>query len=124
MSLQSNLSKWHNVGQFCVERLADYGDLIALELNDTKKRVVREVGAVVAMAVAALFALSFICIAIIATAWGTSYFLQVVWGVAGAWLLVLLIAFLVARAQKPAGPLHIVRSELRSDLDALKESLK
>jgi uncharacterized membrane protein YqjE len=124
VSLQSNLSRWRNVGQFCIERIADYSELVALEMDDTKKRLVRELGALVVMALAALFALSFLCIAVIATAWGTPYFLTVVWGVVGLWIVVTLIAFLVARAQKLSEPLHIVQSEIRSDLDALKESLK
>lgn len=124
MSLHSNLSRWRNVGQFCIERIADYSELVALEVDDTKRRLVREVVAVVVMAVAALFALSFLCIAVIATAWGTPYFLAVVWGVAILWMVVTLASFIVARAQKLSEPLHIVQSEIRSDLDALRESLK
>lgn len=124
MSLQSNLSRWKNVGQFCIDRVGDYSELIALELDLTKKRLVREVGAIVVMMLAVLFALSFLCIAVIATAWGTPYFLAVVWGVAIVWTVVALVSFLVARAQKMSEPLHIVQSEIRRDLDALKESLK
>jgi uncharacterized membrane protein YqjE len=124
VSLQSNLSRWRNVGQFCIERVADYSELIALEVDHTKRRLVREVGAIVVMAVAALFALSFLCIAVIATAWGTPHFLTVVWGVAILWVVVAFVSFLVARAQKLSEPLHIVQSEIRSDLDALRESLK
>ena len=124
MSLQSNLSRWRNVSQFCIERVADYSELVALEMDDTKRRLVREVLAVVVMAVAALFALSFLCIAVIATAWGTPHFLNVVWGVAISWVVVTLASFIVARAQKLSEPLHIVQSEIRSDLDALRESLK
>ncbi|MGF6574035.1 Putative Holin-X, holin superfamily III [Paraburkholderia fungorum] len=124
MSLHSNLSRWRNVGQFCIERIADYSELVALEVDDTKRRLVREVVAVIVMAVAALFALSFLCIALIATAWGTPYFLTVVWGVAILWMVVTLASLIVARAQKLSEPLHIVQSEIRSDLDALRESLK
>lgn len=107
-----------------MERLADYSELVALEVDDTKRRLVREVGAIVVMSVAGLFALSFLCIAIIATAWGTPYFMAVVWGVAILWVVVALVSFLVARAQKLTEPLHIVRSEIQSDLVALRESLK
>jgi uncharacterized membrane protein YqjE len=124
VSLQSNLNRWRNVGEFCIERVADYSELVALEVDDTKRRLVREVVAVVVMAVAALFAVSFLCIAVIATAWGTPQFLTVVWGVAIAWVVVTFASFIVARAQKLSEPLHIVQSEIRSDLDALRESLK
>lgn len=124
MTLQANLDRWRNVGQFCIDRIADYGELAALEMDDTRRRLVREIGALVVMAVAALFALSFLCIAAIATAWGTPYLLTVVWGIAIMWVVVTLVSFFVARAQKLTEPLHIVQSEIRSDLDALRESLK
>jgi hypothetical protein len=124
MSIHSRVTKWRNVGRFCAERAADYSELLALELEQTKKRLIREVGALVAMAVAALFALAFVCIAIIATAWQTSYFLPVVWGVAAGWLVLALLSFLVVRAQKPARSLHVLHDEVLRDLDTLKEALK
>jgi Putative Actinobacterial Holin-X, holin superfamily III len=124
MSIHSRVTKWRNVGRFCAERAADYSELLALELEQTKKRLIRELGALVAMAVAALFALAFVCIAIIATAWQTSYFLPVVWGVAVGWLMLALLSFLVVRAQKPARSLHLLHAEVLSDLDTLKEALK
>ena len=124
MSIHSRVTKWRNVGRFCVERAADYSELLALELEQTKRRLIREVGALVAMAVAALFALAFVCIAIIATAWQTAYFLTVVWGVAAGWLVLALLAYLVVRAQKPARSLHLLHAELMSDLETVKEALK
>ena len=124
MSIHSRVTKWRNVGRFCAERAADYSELLALELEQTKKRLIRELGALVAMAVAALFALAFVCIAIIATAWQTPYFLSVVWGVAAGWLVLSLLSFLVVRAQKPARSLHVLHAEVLSDLDTLKEALK
>ena len=124
MSIHSRVTKWRNVGRFCAERAADYSELLALELEQTKKRLIRELGALVAMAVAALFALAFVCIAIIATAWQTPYFLSVVWGVAAGWLVLSLLSFLVVRVQKPARSLHVLHAEVLSDLDTLKEALK
>jgi ABC-type Fe3+-siderophore transport system permease subunit len=124
MSIHSRVTKWRNVGRFCAERAADYSELLALELEQTKKRLIRELGALVAMAVAALFALAFVCIAIIATARQTSYFLLVVWGVAAGWLVLALLSFLVVRAQKPARSLHVLHAEVLSDLNTLKEALK
>ncbi|RZF26341.1 phage holin family protein [Paraburkholderia sp. UYCP14C] len=124
MSIHASVTRWRHVGRFCVERVTDYSELLALEVEQTRKRLVRELSALVALAVAGLFTLSFVCIAIIATAWQTPYFLEVVWGVAVVWLLVCIVSFLVIRAQKPAQSLHILKAEIRSDLDALKESLK
>jgi hypothetical protein len=124
MSIHSRVTSWRNVGRFCVERAADYSELLALELEQTKRRLIREVGALVAMAVAALFALAFVCIAIIATAWQTAYFLTAVWGVSAGWLVLALLAYLVVRAQKPARSLHLLHAELMSDLETVKEALK
>jgi uncharacterized membrane protein YqjE len=124
MSIRSKVTKWRNVGAFCAGRATDYGELLAVEIEATRKRLVRELGALVALAVAGLFTLSFVSIAIIATAWQTPYFLAVVWGVAAAWLLLSIISLLVVRAQKPSQSLHVLQSELRSDLDTIKEALR
>ncbi|RKR37720.1 phage holin family protein [Paraburkholderia sp. BL17N1] len=124
MSMRSKVAKWRNVGRFCVGRATDYGELLGVELEETRTRLVRELSALVALAVAGLFTLSFVCIAIIATAWRTPYFLQVVWGVAATWLVVSVISLLFVRAQKPGRSLHLLQREIRSDLDTLKEALK
>ena len=124
MSMRSKVTKWRNVGRFCIERATDYGELLGVELEETRKCLVRELSALVALAVAGLFTLSFVCIAIIATAWGTPYFLPVVWGVAGMWLVVSVVCVLIVRSQKPARSFRILQGEIRSDLDTLKEALK
>ncbi|MGA7778357.1 MAG: phage holin family protein [Paraburkholderia sp.] len=124
MSVRSKITKWRNVGRFCVERATDYGDLLGVELDETRKCLVRELSALIALAVAGLFTLSFVCIAIIATAWRTPYFLETVWGVAAIWLIVTIISLLIVRFQKPTRPLHVLQREIRSDLDTLKEALK
>ncbi|MCX4150290.1 MULTISPECIES: phage holin family protein [Paraburkholderia] len=124
MSIRSKVTRWRNVGRFCVERATDYGELLGVELEETRKCLVRELSALVALAVAGLFTLSFVCIAIIATAWRTPYFLPVVWGVAAMWLIVSFISLLLVLAQKPGRSLHVLQREIRSDLDTLKEALK
>ena len=124
MSAQSKIMRWRNVGRFCVQRVADYGELFRVELADTKRRLIHEVIALVALVVGALFTLSFLCIAIIASAWGTPYFLNVVWGVAAAWLLVTIIAFLVLRTQRRGHSFQTLQKELRSDVEAVKEAIK
>lgn len=124
MSIRSKVTRWRNVGRFCIERATDYGELLGVELVETRRRLVRELSALIALAVAGLFTLSFVCIAVIATAWGTPYFLPVVWGVAAMWLVVSVVSLLIVRAQKPGESLHVLQSEIRSDLDTLKEALK
>ena len=124
MSLYSKAAQWRHIGRFCVHRLSDYGELVAIELAEAKTRLLRDVIALVVLAVGALFTLSFFCIAVIASAWQTPYFLASVWGVAGVWLLVSLIAFAVVRTRRPGVPLSMLRGEIQRDMDALKEVLK
>lgn len=124
MSIRSKVTQWRNVSRFCVERATDYGELVGVELEETRKRLVRELSALVALAVAGLFTLSFVCIAVIATALGTSYFLPVVWGVAVMWLVLSVVSLLIVRSQKPGQSFHVLQREIRSDLDTLKEALK
>ncbi|ASL47783.1 hypothetical protein bAD24_III10330 [Burkholderia sp. AD24] len=124
MSIRENVTKWKNVGRFCAERVADYGELISVEFEEIRKRLVRELCALVLMAVAALFTVSFFCVAIIATAWGTPHFLGTVWGIAAAWLLLSIIALCVARSQRLGPSLRLLQQEMRDDLDTLREALK
>jgi len=124
MSAQSKITRWRNVGRFCTRRVADYGELFRIELAETKTRVLHEAIALVALAVGALFTLSFLCIAIIASAWGTPYFLIVVWGVAATWLVVTIAAFFVLRAQRPGQSFQTLQQELQRDVESVKEAIK
>jgi uncharacterized membrane protein YqjE len=124
MSAQSKITRWRNVGRFCTRRFADYGELFLIELAETKTRLLHEVIALVALAVGALFTLSFLCIAIIASAWGTPYFLSVVWGVAATWLVVTIAALLVLRAQRPGQSFQTLQREFQRDVESVKEAIK
>jgi uncharacterized membrane protein YqjE len=124
MSIQLRVKCWRNVGHFYASRVADYSELFSIELEQARARLVREVIALIALSVAALFSLSFLSIAVIATALGTPYFVQVAWGVAGLWILVCLASWLVVRAQRPARSFHVLREEIRNDLETVKEALR
>lgn len=124
MSLHSRITRWRNVRQFCSARVADYSALFLVELAQTKARVMRELIAMVALAVGVLFTLSFLCFAVIATAWQTPYFLAVVWGVAAFWLLISVAAFLIVRAQKPVESFKTLQTEIQDDVAAIKEAMK
>jgi uncharacterized membrane protein YqjE len=123
MSIKSKVITWRTVGRFCANRASDYGDLLFIEFADTT-RLVRELIAVLAMVVAALFTLSFLCSAIIASAWQTAYFVPVVWGVAATWLVVSIGAFIFVRAQQPTRSFKTFQAELQKDLIAVKEATK
>jgi hypothetical protein len=124
MSIRSKVNRWATVSRFCTHRMADYGELIPIELAQARAQLVRELIALVALAVAGLFALSFFCIAIIATALTTPYFLHVSWAIAGMWLLLCVISFIAVQAQKPARAFHVLEDEIRRDLQTIREALK
>src|ERR1700754_1762736 len=124
MSIHSKVTQWSNVSRFCVERLGDYSELLSIEASRMRTRLMREVIALVALAVAGLFTLSFVCIAIIASFWETPYFIHVVWAVAGGWLALTIAALLVFYLQRPVWSFDVLQEEIRNDLTTVKEALK
>jgi uncharacterized membrane protein YqjE len=122
MTIQKKISSWRSIGRFCTARLVDYGELIPIELAETKKRVLHEVVAMVALAIGALFTLSFVSIAVIVTAVGTPHLVLTAWCVAGVWLAVAVIAVIVMMSRKPAEPFQLLRNELRRDVDTIREA--
>ncbi|WP_236873515.1 phage holin family protein [Burkholderia sp. PAMC 26561] len=121
---QANIRRWKAIANFCAARAGDYAELAGLELAETKATVLRELISMVALAVGVLFTLSFLCFALIATAFGTPYFLAVVWAIAGIWLIVSVAAFFTMRTQlRGANHFGSLQSELREDLKAIKEAL-
>ena len=124
MSVHSKLDRWRNVSRFAMARLADYGDLLALELAQTRARIMREIIAFVALAVSGLFTLAFFCVAVIASAWRTPYWLMTVWGIAALWLVASVAALLIIRSQRPGTSFDVLKHELGADLETVKEALK
>ncbi|SAK97630.1 hypothetical protein AWB80_07387 [Caballeronia pedi] len=122
MTIQKKIANWRRIGHFCAGRLVDYGELIPIELAETKKRVLHEVVALVALAIGALFTLSFVSIAVIVSTVGTPHLVLTAWCVAGAWLAVAVIAFIVMMSRKPAEPFQLLRETLRRDADAIREA--
>lgn len=122
MTVQSKIARWRNVGRLLSRRIWDYSELFRIEMAETKSRLLHEVVALVALAIGALFTLSFFCIAVIITAAGSPYFVAVAWGVAAVWLLVTLVAGILMRSRHPAEPFQTLRTEIERDLEAVKES--
>ncbi|MCP3726268.1 phage holin family protein [Paraburkholderia sp. CNPSo 3272] len=124
MRIQSKLDRLRRVLRFVTARLSDYGELLSIELAEARERLLRELIALVALAVCGLFTLSFFCLALIATAWKTPWFLVVVWGIAALWLVASLAALLAFRAQRPAVSFDVLKHELGADLESAREALK
>lgn len=121
MTIQRKIANWRRISHFCAGRVTDYGELIPIELAETKTRVLQEVVALVALAIGALFALSFISIAVIVTAVDTPHLVLTAWCVAGAWLAISVIAVIVMMSRHPAEPFQLLRDQLRRDMDAIRE---
>lgn len=121
---RANVRKWQIVGSFFAQRASDYAELATIELAETKATLLRELVAMVVLAVGILFTLSFLCFALIATALGTPYFLAVVWAIAAVWLMVSVGAFFALRVQL-GGASHFVslQDEFRKDMEVIKEAL-
>ncbi|MBN3757669.1 phage holin family protein [Paraburkholderia sp. Tr-20389] len=124
MSIHLRATCWRNVGRFYASRIADYSELFSIELEQARTRLVREVIALIVLAVAALFSLSFLSVAVIATALGTPYFVYVAWGVAGVWVVLCVASYAVVRTQRPARSFDGLREELRNDLETAREALR
>ena len=124
MSIQIKMDQWSAVGRFCMDRMAAYGELTSIELAQGRAQLAREVVALVALVVAGLFALSFLCIAIIASALATPYFVRVAWAVAAAWVLLCVLSFIFVRSRKPSRSFRVLQDEMRDDLQAIREALK
>jgi uncharacterized membrane protein YqjE len=70
MWVQSKIAQWQHLGRVCAQRASDYGELFQIELAEMKSRLLHEIVALMALAICTLFTLSFLCIAIIASAIG------------------------------------------------------
>lgn len=122
MTFQRKIANWRKISHFCAGRLVDYGELVPIELAETKKRVLHEVVALIGLMIGVLFTLSFVSIAVIVTAAGTPHLVLTAWCVAGAWLAVAVIAMIVIMSRKPAEPFQLLREELGRDVDAIREA--
>ena len=123
MKLSTRIARLRNIGRFCATRLPQYVELTGLELSLLRARFFREMIALVALAVGVLFTLSFLCIAILITASTTRYFIQTAWGVAGAWLLVVVFALIALKSRRPAQTLLVLREEIERDIQTIKEAM-
>jgi uncharacterized membrane protein YqjE len=124
MTLREKIARWRMVRNFCTQRFVDYGELFGVELAEAKARLLHEVIALVALTIGALFALSFISIAVIVTAFGTPHLVLTAWCVAGAWLAVAVIAAIVIVSRKPGEPFRVLRDQLQRDAEAIKEVMQ
>lgn len=119
----NTLRKSKKLYAIALNRLYDYKELLRIEMKLQGRGVGVQILSYVLAMVFALLAIFFLGLAMIVTAWDTAYRTEV------AWLVVLLYAGMAGACLyfvkhfHAESALSTLKSELRRDYDALKESL-
>ncbi len=116
--------KAKQLGSLALERATDYLDLVRIEtelqLNNAKARLL----SLTLMLLGALFALVFICLAVVITFWETPYRLAAAWGIAAVFVLVACFGYFMARFNpRPGSAFKDLHDELQKDITLIKEIL-
>ncbi len=119
----NTLRKSKKLYAIALNRMQDYKELLRIEMKLQGRGVGVQILSYALAVIFVLLAAVFIGVAVIVTAWDTAYRTEV------AWLVVILYALLAAgflyfvRHFHAESTLSTLKSELRRDYDALKESL-
>lgn len=124
MTIQRKIANWRRISQFCARRVTDYGQLIPIELAETKTRVLHEVIASDCTGRArdrrAFHALVRIdCRDRHCRRYPVSRADRLVRG--GRMARHLGDAVIVMMSRRPAEPFQMLRDQLRRDMDAIRE---
>lgn len=103
--ISERLKRIRHLAEFVIERSGDYLELAGMELSLYRSALVTTLISSVALLFCALGTLAFISVATIVSFWDTDSRLLVAWLVAGAWLLITLIALTVAARNAPKNSL-------------------
>ncbi|CAP44188.1 phage holin family protein [Bordetella petrii] len=119
--ISERLRRLRHIAEFAAERGGDYLELAGIELSLYRSALVTTVLGCVALLFCALGTLAFISVAIVVNFWDTEYRKLVAWLVAGAWLLISLIALAVANRNAPrASPFAELSRQVRLDTAAAR----
>lgn len=119
--ISERLRRIRRIAEFVVERSGDYVELAGIELSLFRSALVTTMIGGVAMLFCSLFTLAFISVAAIVSFWDTEHRVLAAWAVAGAWLLLTLIAFFVVKSKAPkASPLTELSRQVRLDTAAVR----
>lgn len=118
------IRKSKEISVIAKDRLGDYFELLRIEMKLQGKELAK---LAIGSAVGALFALItvvFIGFAIIVTFWNSEYRVLAAWLVVALYAVIAGVSFAVGLKHKPSGSaLKTLRSELRQDVDLVKESI-
>ncbi|QEI06996.1 phage holin family protein [Pigmentiphaga aceris] len=121
MSLSAALARYKRIAEFAASRVGDYTELCALELATYRNALVSMISAYVAMIFCAIFALGFFSLAVLVSFWDSDYRVIAAWSIFAAWLVLAVLAFVIARKSAPdAAPQSILSQQIKLDLDTIK----
>lgn len=119
--ISERLRRLRQIAEFVVERSGDYLELTGIELSLYRSALVTTLVSSVALLFCALGTLAFLSVAAIVSFWDTEHRTLAAWLVAGAWLLVTLIALFVAKRNVPrTSPFAELTRQVRLDTAAAR----
>ena len=127
------IGRFKAIAQFVGGRVGPYGELLKLELALYRQSLIATILGYVGLVLCALFAATFISVAILVTYWDSTSRTAVAWYLAGGWqfagayvalaVLLGLVSYLVGRMTSPKGePFNELLEEVRLDVDAIRSS--
>lgn len=119
--LRAKIEHYQAVAKFAGSRVSDYLDLVMLEVGIFRAALIRTVMAGVAAIVCALFAASFLSVAVLVTFWESDSRTMVAWCVFGVWLVLAIVAGLVAKSGAPdTHSFAELPEQFKADLSAIR----
>ncbi|MBO9356258.1 phage holin family protein [Bordetella petrii] len=119
--ISERLRRLRHIAEFVAERSGDYLELAGIELSLYRSALVTTVLGCVALLFCALGTLAFVSVATVVSFWDTEHRRLVAWLVAGAWLLITLIALYIANRNAPkASPFAELSHQVRLDTAAAR----
>jgi uncharacterized membrane protein YqjE len=118
------LHKSKQISVIALDRIGDYIELLQLELKLRGRDLGIQLVCYASAALFAVLAAIFIGVAIIISFWGSDYFALAGWSVVALYLAVAGVCiFLARRKAHEDSPFSTLRSELKRDVDLVKENI-
>lgn len=119
--ISERLRRLRDIAEFAAERTGDYLELVGIELSLYRSALVTTLISGVALLFCALGTLAFISVATVVSFWDTEHRKLAAWLVAGAWLLITLIALAIANRNAPrTSPFAELSHQVRLDTAAAR----
>lgn len=121
--ITERLRRMRHIAEFVIERSGDYVELVGIELSLYRSALVTTLIGCVALLFCALGTLGFISVATVVSFWDTEYRQLTAWLVAGAWLLITVIALVIATRNAPkTSPFAELSRQVRLDTAAVRSN--